>query len=333
MNDSQALLWLTLCPGLKPLARKALLRMTQNPREAVDLARSKGFRPPSTDDFRRACNSDWIDSGHRLFPSRLQHLNDAPEVLFYRGQLEKLARPQVVVAIVGTRRPSENGRLLSSRFSRYLSSVGLSVASGLALGVDTAAHWASLEGSGGLPVAVVGCGLDQCYPAENAELLKRLEAQGIIFSEYPPGSPPNRWHFPARNRILAALSHAILVIEAPSRSGALSTANHGLEMGREIFTLPGPMDHPNYQGNLTILQEGASLVRSPHDLLSQLCPELARSATPTRPGRPQSAVDWSSQWKLPLPQTLAQLTLWELHGRMQRSEEGHYFWVDALAKG
>jgi len=330
MDERQALMWLRLCPGLNAAARHCLLRMGGCAREAVTLARRRNLAGPSRLYLQKCLDAAWVGWDDPLYPPRLRHLDDCPEVLFYRGQLQGLQQVRLAVAIVGTRRPTSTGRQLASRFARHLAGCGASVVSGLALGIDSAAHWASLDPSTGFPIAVVGCGLDYCYPAENSQLLQQIEQRGVVLSEHPPGTPPQRWHFPARNRILAALSHAILVVEAPVRSGAIITADHGLKMGREVFTLPGPMDHPNYQGNLGLIQEGAALARSPHDLIAQLCPDLIKGNYPGKPCRAQRPEQWAAELGQPLPRVLTQLTLWEMNGKMIRTAEGHFAWVDGI---
>ena len=325
MDEREALMWLCLCPQLLPHHRRSLLRAHKTARRAVAYLQGQGKGGPCYERMQRALNSDWIDWHDPNYPARLRHLTDPPEILFYRGDLRPLNSETPAVTVIGTRRATTQGRYLASRFAGALSQAGAHIVSGFARGIDSAAHWASLEVAHPYPVAVLACGLDICYPSENLPLLRQIESTGVVLSEYPPGALAMGYHFQARNRILAALAQAVLVVEAPQRSGVMLTVGHALGLGRDVFTLPGAVDHPNYQGNLNLLQEGAQLARCPNDILSQLKGPLRRDLDFPIEG-PARAEQWCQRLGLPLPETLAQLSRWERTGQMRRDQVGYFRW-------
>jgi DNA processing protein len=178
-----------------------------------------------------------VTRGRRGYPPLLSELHDPPARLFLRGGLpDLLARP--AVAIVGARSCSSYGAQVAQELARDLATAGVVVVSGLARGIDGEAHRGALAG-GGVTVAVLGCGIDRDYPRSHAELARRIAEDGLVVSEYPPGVEPAPWRFPARNRIIAGLAHATVVVEARERSGALITADFALELGRDVFAVPG----------------------------------------------------------------------------------------------
>lgn len=199
------------------------------------------------------------------YPGRLQNIYDPPCVLYVRGRLPAFDE-EAAVAVVGTRDCTPYGLACAERLGAGLARCGAVVVSGLARGIDSAAARGALLG-GGIPVGVIGSGLDVVYPPENRELFEDVAAAGVLMSEYPPGSRPEKHHFPARNRILSGLSVATLVVEAPIRSGALITAGTALEQGRDLFAVPGPIDAPASAGCNRLIQEGAGLVTEAWDLL------------------------------------------------------------------
>lgn len=214
----------------------------------------------------------WQDAA---YPERLRNLEDAPVVLYYQGTLPAFdAEP--VVAMVGTRKASSYGLLQAKTLGYQLGKMGAVVISGGAYGIDTMALKGAL--TAGRPVAaVLGCGVDVVYPASNAALFQDIRAHGCLLSEYPPGTEARGAHFPVRNRILSGLSLGVLVVEAPRKSGALITANHALEQGRDVFALPANVGSPTCEGNLQLLKEGAILVEEGWDVMKEyvhLYPEL-----------------------------------------------------------
>jgi DNA processing protein len=201
------------------------------------------------------------------YPERLRQIYGPPIVLFVRGEL----RPtdDLAIAIVGTRRASPYGRQAAERISTDLVTGGATIVSGLARGIDTCAHRAALD-AGGRTIAVLGCGVDVNYPAENARLSGEIVERGAIVSEYPLGTPPDAANFPARNRIVSGLTRGTVVVEAGETSGALITARFAADQGREVFAVPGGIFSPQSRGTNRLIQEGAKLLTSGRDVLDEL---------------------------------------------------------------
>lgn len=209
------------------------------------------------------------------YPNRLKNLDDAPLVLYYQGVFPDFdAEP--VIAMVGTRKASAYGLLQAKRLGYELGRYGAIIVSGGAAGIDTMALRGAIS-SGTAPVAVFACGVDIDYPANNRSLFEDLRTHGCVISELPPGTPPLAEHFPPRNRILSGLALGSVVVEAPRKSGALITARHALEQGRDVFTLPGNLGNPTCEGNIQLLKEGAILISEGWDVLQEytyLYPDL-----------------------------------------------------------
>ena len=205
----------------------------------------------------------------RLFPERLRAIFDPPRALYVRGgsELELLARR--AVGVVGARSCSPYGAHVARMLGRELAASGLVVVSGLARGIDGEAHRGVLEAQG-ITVAVLGCGIDRDYPASNAQLSRRIEESGLVVSEYEPGVEPAPWRFPARNRIIAGLCEAVVVVEARERSGALITADFALDEGREVFAVPGEITSSLSAGTNALLRLGATPLTSAQDVLEAL---------------------------------------------------------------
>ncbi len=209
-----------------------------------------------------------ISAASTLYPPLLKELPCSPPILYYRGSLEKLLS-QPAVAVVGSRRSTFYGKEVSRRLSGELASSGISVVSGMALGIDTAAHRGALEISG-YTVAVLGSGLDRCYPPQNTGLMEQIVASGAVISEFPAGVKPLPYHFPRRNRIISGLSLGTVVVEATAKSGSLITANCALEQNREVFAVPGNVGSPYSRGCHQLIREGAHLVESVADILAEI---------------------------------------------------------------
>jgi len=220
-----------------------------------------------------------LTSKDSRWPPLWRQLHDPPLRITGAGHADLL--PRRCLAIVGTRRASHRGLALSRALGRSLAEFGWVVVSGLAHGVDGAAHRGALA-AGGATVAVIGTGIDRCFPARHAELQERIRQEGCVLTELPDGAPPHRWHFPRRNRLIAGMSEGVIVVEAPLRSGALLTAMLAMEMNREVFAMPGPVDSRVSRGCHHLLREGAHLLESPLDLHQVLSPpavpESARRA-------------------------------------------------------
>ena len=209
----------------------------------------------------------WFDD-HR-YPAQLAQRLDrfAPPVLFARGNLALLQTASI--AVVGCRRASNYGLDVAEQLGNAVGRLGGCVVSGLALGIDAAAQRAALD-AGGATVGVLGCGIDVYYPRENTTLQDRVATEGLLLSELLPGEPPLKHHFPHRNRIIAALSQVVVVVEATEKSGALKTAEHALNQGTAVFVVPNALDHPNVQGNLALIRDGAAVYTGARDLLEHV---------------------------------------------------------------
>jgi len=254
------------------------------------------------------------------YPEGLDDLEDSPD-LYLLGSLRTSPR----IAVVGTRRCTRYGIDLAERFGRVISGAGWTVVSGLARGIDAAAHRGCLAARGHA-VAVLGSGVDVCYPTENQTIYDGiLESSGAIVSEYPPGTPPDRWRFPARNRIIAAMSAAVVIVEAARTGGALITARLAAEIGRPVFVVPGDIDRPASEGCNMLIRDGAHPVLGANDLVE----ELGLVVGPPEKGVPRASVDipqsgltvdeLTEHWSLPVSDTLARVGRLEIEGLIRRS--------------
>ena len=201
------------------------------------------------------------------FPEKLKYIPNAPYALYYVGNLPEEGRKSV--AIVGARGRSAYGSEVAKRLGKVLSEHGVQVISGLAKGIDGDAHKGALEGSGDT-FAVLGCGVDVCYPREHKYLYEKISGNGGIISEYPPGTQPVSWQFPARNRIISGLSDCVVVIEAKEKSGSLITADFAMEQGRDVYALPGRITDPLSKGCNKLIKQGAGIVESVEDFMADL---------------------------------------------------------------
>ena len=261
------------------------------------------------------------------YPALLAELPDAPPLLFVAGNAGLLERPQL--AVVGSRRASRPGMDTAAAFARSLAGGGFVVTSGLALGIDAAAHQGALD-AGGATVAVLGTGLQRLYPAQNQALAARIVAQGsALVSELPLDSPPQAGNFPRRNRIISGLSLGVLVVEASPSSGSLITARLAAEQGREVYAIPGSIHHPGARGCHQLIRDGATLVESVEDILRELrgwrnAPQVPAHAASEAEhpllalllAAPYSSEDLAQASGWSLPQVLAALTDLELGGRV-----------------
>ncbi len=203
------------------------------------------------------------------YPALLREIADAPPLLYVRGDPALLSRPQL--AVVGSRNPTHGGTDNARAFSEHLARAGFVITSGLALGIDAAAHHATLE-AGGHTIAVAATGLDRVYPAAHRELAHAIAAHGALVSDFPLATPPRRENFPQRNRLISGLSLGVLVVEAAERSGSLITARLAAEQGREVFAIPGSIHSPLARGCHRLIRQGAKLVETAQDILEELGP-------------------------------------------------------------
>ncbi len=208
------------------------------------------------------------------YPVLLREIDDPPLVLYVRGRLP--VDTSSTIAIVGTRRGTQYGKMVAAKLASQLALRGIGIVSGLAAGIDAAAHQGTLD-VGGHTIAVLGCGVDVPYPKRNQPLYERIVINGTVISEYPLGTRPAKWTFPQRNRILSGLSRGVVVVQAPERSGSLITARLALEQGREVFAVPGNISTMTSAGTNRLIQQGAKLVESAEDILEEF-PDLRRIA-------------------------------------------------------
>ena len=276
--------WLAELPGLRGPERLALLRHFGSPEDIFfadreELLLAEGLPPAQAElalnhDLSAADRilADCQRLGQRIltvqdaeYPQRLRNIFDPPLVLYARGRMPAIDE-EAAIAVVGTRKCTPYGVACAERLGQELAASGAVVVTGLARGVDSAAARGALR-AGGVVVGVTGSGLDVVYPPENGDLYADAAAAGILLSEYPPGSPPDKAHFPVRNRIMSGLSVAALVVEAPERSGALITARLALEQGREVYAVPGPIGAPASVGCNRLIRDGAGLAAEGWDIL------------------------------------------------------------------
>lgn len=299
MDPDELTAWLRLAgtPGLGRTSVRRLLASLGSPQAVLDAdpavletiagaaAASALSQPPASFDERLASTRAWLDAGDAAprallplgdprYPAALLQTADPPLLLHAEGRLEVLDTP--LLAIVGSRNPTAQGLDNARDFARHLAGAGWTIVSGLALGIDAAAHQGALDG-GGMTIAVVGTGLDTVYPRRHAALAARIARQGLLLSEYGLGSPSVARHFPERNRIIAGLSRGTLVIEAALQSGSLITARLAAEAGREVFAIPGSIHSPLSRGCHALIRQGAKLVESGQDVLEELTPSFART--------------------------------------------------------
>ena len=212
-----------------------------------------------------------LNSNH--YPERLRSIGSPPPVLYVKGDVDVLHTPQL--AIVGSRKPTHAGRETAQAFSKSIAATGLTITSGMALGIDAASHQGALLARG-LTIAVAATGLDRIYPAQHRELAGQIIEEGAIVSEFPIGTTVRPEFFPRRNRIISGLSLGVLVVEAAVRSGTLTTARHASEQGRDVFAVPGSIRNPLSRGCHALIKQGAKLIETPDDILEELASQLTQ---------------------------------------------------------
>ena len=236
------------------------------------------------------------------YPRRLSESDNPPAALFYTGDISLLKHP--LLSIVGSRTPTRGGIQNAHDFSAHLAARGLGIVSGLASGIDAAAHRGALDADG-ITIAVTGTGPDRVYPAGNHALAVEIAAKGLIITEHPPGTQAHPGHFPRRNRIIAALSLGVLVVEAAEKSGSLITARLGTEAGREVFAIPGSIHNALTKGTHKLIRQGAKLVENAADILEELAPLLKQARSEANRDKIETN---SGEW-LPDPEYEALLNL------------------------
>ncbi len=265
------------------------------------------------------------------WPAEYSVIDHPPDELWLAGRIALLAlRPRV--ALVGTRSPTPYGEAQARRLAFTLAEHGVVIVSGLARGIDQAAHRAALD-AGGATIAVLGSGLDRAWPA--GPLTERIRSAGLLLTEYPPGTEPRRHHFPLRNRLISGLCAAVIVVEAAFASGSLITARWAIDQGRAVFAVPGRVDHPMARGCHRLLREGAEIAEGPADVLSALglsseLPRASPGATKRSPsplltaleGETLTADELATRTERSLPAVLAELVRLELGGFVSRAPGG-----------
>jgi len=294
----------------------------------------------------------WLDDDmHKLvaygteeYPEMLRQLHGAPLLLFVNGDRDALHLPSL--AIIGSRNPTRGGIRNALEFSRHLSKSGYAIISGLAQGIDTAAHRGALD-VGGRTVAFLGHGIDRVYPAQNYDLAHEIAETGALVTEYALGAPPDKRHFPERNRLISGLSLGTLVIEAARRSGSLITARLAAEQGREVFALPGSIHNPLARGCHELIRQGAKLVETAADIAAELAPltghlqQNVMKSTKNKSPLPDDDSDYAelrrilshdpttiddleNQSGLTIDQLSSMLLILELHGEVESLSGGRY---------
>ncbi len=332
-----------------------LLELSRHDLVSAGLESTTVERLINPDDSRLDVSREWLQHDNRSivtlddpdYPPLLKSVADPPLALWIEGTKTELLRaPQL--AMVGSRNPTRGGVETAERFARYLSDHGLTITSGLAIGIDSACHRGGLNGAAGT-IAVLGSSLDQIYPATNRDLANRIAADGLLVSEYPPATAARSIHFPQRNRIIAALSTGTFVVEAARRSGSLITARLAAEYGREVFAMPGSIHSPLARGCHRLIKDGAKLVEDASDVLVELAAILqldkgletesepsmdSRSALTEQPGysellramdfEPCKLEDISARTGLTTAELSSMLLLLELEGFVEALPGGRY---------
>jgi DNA processing protein len=294
-------------------------------RASIGRARQRGLTPVA-----------WYD---HAYPARLAAIPDPPVLLWTRGMVSALAEP--AVAIVGSRRATPAGLATARRLAGDLAGAGLTIVSGLARGVDGAAHAGALA-AGGVSIGVLGCGADRVYPAEHTALAAELVARGAIVSELSPGTPPLPPHFPLRNRLISGLVLAVVIVEASDKSGSLITARLALEQGRDVLAVPGSVLSGQYRGSHALIKDGARLVETVGDVLDEIgwveAPKpggarlhLSGIEHKMAPAEPYTLDDLAVRTGRPARDLLAELGALEIQGRIERDAGGRFVRLDGRA--
>lgn len=330
-----ALLFKTLAPGkADPVGMLAAALEPRPDRRRALIATATALAARASSQAAD-CGAAVAIVGLEGYPPRLAEIADPPIVLWTIGDRSLLSRP--AVALVGSRRATPAGLVLARGLGRDLARAGLTVVSGLARGIDAAAHQGALE-AGGPTVAVLGCGVDVVYPREHRDLVSRVGSTGCLVSELPPGTPPLARHFPLRNRVISGLSLAVVVVEAAERSGSLITARMALEQGRDVLAVPGSVVSGCHRGCHALIKDGAGLVETADDVLAALGWQPAAPRPTPRVsgdvlgamtvGDPINPDDLAARLARPPGALLAELAELELAGQVARMPGGAYVRLD-----
>ena len=284
--------WLALlhAPGIGSVNYSRLLDKIGEPKQLFNTSNSKLGKLELNAGLREYLrNPDWgpveidlrwaeqpsnhlVTLNHPLYPTLLKEIHNPPPILFITGDPEILSTPQL--AMVGSRNPSVSGKEIAREFAFHLAGSGITITSGLAIGIDGICHKGALEADG-LTIAVTGTGLDRVYPSSQHQLAHQIAEQGALVSEFPPGTEVRPGNFPRRNRVISGLSIGTLVVEAAQKSGSLITARLASEQGREVFAIPGSIHNPLARGCHSLIRQGAKLVETASDILEELAPQIS----------------------------------------------------------
>lgn len=344
---------LALTPGLGGAGLRAMLREFGLPQAVLERKRSElgRFAPEQVIaaldspqvDGAVARSMAWLQApGHAIitladdtYPRALLEIHDPPAVLYAAGRIELLSRP--ALAVVGSRNASVQGERNAEAFAKALGDAGFTIVSGLALGIDAAAHRGGLACDAST-IAVLGTGIDVVYPRRNAALAAEIASRGLLVSEFAPGTPPTSYNFPRRNRLISGLAQGCLVVEAALASGSLTTARSAAEQGREVFAVPGSIHSPLSKGCHALIKTGAKLVESADDILAELAGFRRNASASTLEPQPESPGELLEQMGhdpvdvdslcaragLPAEQVAAELLRLELDGRIASLPGGLY---------
>lgn len=261
--------WLSLFADIKELFSASIPDLQQaglNQNE-ISALKNPDWKTAENDyHWLEASNCHLLSFNDPTYPSLLREIHDAPILLFVKGDIHLLSKPQI--AMVGSRHPSVTGYETAEQFARELTKSGLVISSGMALGIDAASHKGALMA--GKTIAVMGTGINQVYPASHRKLADEIIANGALVSEFPPNEGPRAKNFPLRNRVLSGLSRGVLVVEAAIRSGSLITAQYAVDQGREVFAIPGSIHNPLAKGCHHLLRQGAKLIETARDIIEEL---------------------------------------------------------------
>lgn len=352
-NERVLRIALALCPALEPSVARKLVRRLGSAQavwsaDRADWRRVCKMREETAvrlDGWRHAFSDDLVEDhlaergvhcllpGDDDWPAALNDLDDAPHIVFLRGRRKSLGLAHHRVAVVGTRRASSYGLEATRWVTETLVQGGCDVVSGLALGIDAEAHRAALD-AGGTTGAVLACGVDVCYPSSHQALYEKICEQGWVVSEYPPGSLVEKYRFPERNRLIAALAQAVIVVQAGERSGALRTVEAALDLGRDIYAVPGPITSVHFRGSHKLLQDGARILVDPLDVLTDWglsCDAVDQRTVPARwrsmydcLDGPVTATHLEHQLQASASEVFAGLLELELAGFIERVPGGLY---------
>lgn len=286
MKEMKYWLWLSKLKGLSNLQKNRILTYFSDPEAAFfsdekEFREAAGFRNKKQQEkFTKTCSLEAVEQDIRRmeeekieyitiedssYPESLKEIYNPPIGLYLKGDAS-LLKAKPAIAIIGSRNASVSAMQYAKKFSQTISSMGLSIISGLAEGVDGSAHWGAID-EPGKTVAVLGTGIDICYPNFNEKLYLKVARQGLLVSEFNLGEKPLAFHFPLRNRIISGLANGVLVVEAGQKSGSMITVNYALDQGKNIYVIPGEINNPRWSGGNMLLKEGAKLVTEPKDIL------------------------------------------------------------------